>query len=121
MTFDLTGLSDNDHVKVVGDTTWHRVGDLRAASTAAPPDSYAPAVAAIRAAAAPVIVESFADRYRRERLAQLDAEHDRQRRWNAANPLPRNLAADGATYRAPNGYEIALAQRLAEEKRRGNN
>lgn len=93
----------------------------RYAAGYAPPDSYAPALAKLRAAAAPVVVESFADRWKRERLAQLDAERERTGRWMAEHPLPRNLAADDAKYRSPNGYTIALAKRLAAEKRRGNN
>src|SRR5262249_51790404 len=83
-----------------------------AVTTAAAPDGYAPALAAMRAAAASE--PTFEDEWKRKRQAEFDAEHAR---IAAAAPEPRVLSADDrAKYRAPEPYSIALAKRLAAEK-----
>ena len=77
-----------------------------------PPDSYAPALARIRAATMTPERE-FAERYAAERLAAFDAERGEM------EPLPRLTAAELGEFAAPDPYALALAtlKRRCDEHR----
>jgi hypothetical protein len=77
------------------------------AESYAPPPAYQEGLALLRAAGA-TSERDFEDRYKRERLAALAAEHDRL----AATPTPRLTAAEEAemvtNYGAPDIYAAPL-------------
>jgi hypothetical protein len=80
-----------------------------------PPDSYAPHLARLRAAAA-TPESRFAERYKAERLRALELEYAAAALRAAQEPEPRITAAPLAKYAPPNGYKIAL-DKLKETRR----
>jgi hypothetical protein len=74
-------------------------------TTYAPPDPYAPGIAALRTAAPAPEDDTVATRYRAERLAALKATTIA---LEAEPPAPPLTAADRATYAAPDPYAAGI-------------
>lgn len=91
--------ADDDHVHVLGDDRWYRVGEVRQHLTDAP-DPWAAPLAELRARMAP----TFEDTYKRERFAAIEVT----RQALDADQPARLTTAELQPYLAPDGYAEAL-------------
>jgi hypothetical protein len=79
------------------------------------PDGYAQGIAAMRAArATPQSI--FEERYKADRLRELEEEYADAERRPAPQPAPRLTAAELAAAEPPNGYQIALDKMRSESR-----
>lgn len=101
------GISENAYLA----NQERHLGTLRIAQPVAPsytpPDSYASAAEALRAASETPL-DRFERTYKAQRLADLTAEHDRHAMAIRVTPTPRLSAAELDTLKAPDGYALAL-------------
>jgi hypothetical protein len=110
------GLSDDDHVKSLGDAEWQRVGDLRAAVAKEfePPNPYERDVIRLRAASA-TDLSRFEDSYKAQRLRDLEATRAALDAHIAEHPVEPLTDEEVKQYRAPDSYAAGI-RALQERK-----
>ena len=113
----LADLDDDDHVKALGDDTWHTVRELRTQQQQQDQedhmnDDYTPTadpyrddLAKLRAASPPAL-STFEEAYKAARLTDLE---ETRKALDAEDLKPARLtAAELSEYTPPNGYAAAL-------------